>query len=370
MKSIVTVILMSWLAVLAACNSGHAEKPQTPDVVRDVGVYQVASAKVPDAIVALGTVHASETAQLAPQIMATVLSVNVHEGDTVRKGQVLAVIDAAQAQAGVERAKAAVAAAQQELAAAENDRSLAESTLKRYTTLFERRSVSPQEYDEVRARVQGATARAQAAASGKAQTEAALAQANTALEYARIRAPFDGIVTERRVDPGTMASPGVPMLTVEGTGKYRIEVAVDESSVKYVKMGVSVPVSVDAYPDQRIEGPVVQIVPAADPASRSFTVKVELPRLRLLRSGLSVRAMFPRGERDAVLIPRTAVIRRGALQGVYVVCSSELAELRYVTLGEINGDRIEVLSGLGTQDAVVQEPAERELGGKRVEVRR
>jgi multidrug efflux pump subunit AcrA (membrane-fusion protein) len=166
-----------------------------------------------------------------------------------------------------------------------------------------------------------------------------------------------------------MATPGVAMLTVDGTGKFRVEVSVDEGSLRYVKMGASVPVSLDAYPDQHIEGRVVQIVPTADPASRSFTVKIELPRLPIVRSGLSARASFARGEREAILIPRTAVVRRGSLQAVYVITSGELAQLRYVTLGESSGDRVEVLSGLGTQEAVVQEPAERELAGKRLEVR-
>jgi RND family efflux transporter MFP subunit len=370
MKTTLGVVLTAIVAILSACNTKQVTKQQAPEVVRDVTVYQTSSARVPDALIALGTVQASEIAQLAPQMMGTVLSVNVREGDPVRKGQVLAVIDAAQAQAGVDRAKAAVAAAQQECAVAENDRALADSTLKRYTTLYERRSVSPQEYDEVKARQQGSVARAQAAASGRAQAEAALAQANTVLGYTRIRAPFDGVVTERRADPGAMGAPGVPMLTVESTGKYRVDVSVDETNLRYLKMAASVPVTLDAYQEEHIEGRVVQIVPAADPASRSFTVKIELPRLPIMRSGLSARASFVRGEREAIFVPQTAVVRRGSLQAVYVVGSGELAQLRYITLGESRGERVEVLSGLGTQEVVVQEPAERELAGKRVEERR
>ena len=370
MNKILGVMLISSLAFFSACNSRESAQPQAPEVVQGVALYQTASAKVPDSLVVLGTVHAWETAQVAPQVMGTVLSVNVREGDSVRKGEVLAVIDAAQAQASVERARAAVSAANEELAATENDRALAESTLKRYTTLFERKSVSPQEYDEVKARLQGAAARARAAQSSKAQAEAALAQANTALGYTRIRAPFDGVVTERRADPGAMAAPGVPMLAVEDTSKYRVDVSVDESSLRYVKLGAPAPVSLDAYPEQQLQGRVVQIVPAADPASRSFTMKIELPKLPIVRSGLSARAIFARGEREAILIPRTAVVRRGSMQAVYVVGNGELAQLRYVTLGDPSGDQVEVLSGLATQEAVVQAPAERELAGKRVEVRR
>ena len=104
--------------------------------------------------------------------------------------------------------------------------------------------------------------------------------------------------------------------------------------------------TIDALGNVQLSGKVVQIVPAADPASHSFLVKVELPADARLRSGLFGRARFPRGERSALLIPRTSLVERGQLQGVYVLDANQIAGLRYVTLGKSAGEQIEVLSGL------------------------
>ena len=362
------LISLSLILGAAGCSSSKQEKPAAPETVRGIALFTTATAQVPDFVTAVGTVRATETAQVSAQTMGNVISVNVHEGDAVTQGQVLATIDPAQTQAGLDRAHAALAAAQHELAAAQTERSLTESTLKRYDTLYQRKSVSPQEYDEVKARYEGAVARSEAAQAGAAQAKAAVAQAQTAFGYTELRAPFNGIVTERKVDPGALAAPGMPLFTVEAVGRYRLEATIDEASLHVVNMGATVPVSVDAYPDHHLSGKVVQIVPAADPSTRTFLVKIELPSDAVLRSGLFGRANFSRGERDALVIPKAAVVDRGALKGVYVVGSDQVASLRYVTLGGSVGDQLEVLSGLSAKEAIVLSPGDREIGGKRIEV--
>ena len=212
---------------------------------------------------------------------------------------------------------------------------LAEATLKRYQQLYEKKSVSPQEFDEIKARYQSAEARRDMARAGQAQATAALTQAQTSLGYTRIRAPFAGVVTEKKADAGALASPGMPIFTIEDTRNYRLEATVDESDIASCpRRAESASVTIDALGNVQISGKVVQIVPAADPASRSFLVKVELPADARLRSGLFGRARFSRGERSALLIPRTSLVERGQLQGVYVLDANQIAGLRYVTLGQ------------------------------------
>ncbi len=111
----------------------------------------------------------------------------------------------------------------------------------------------------------------------------------------------------------------------------------------------------------------MQIVPAADPASRTFLVKIELPTDTRLGSGLFRRAQFSRGERQALLIPRSAVVERGQLQGVFVLDQNKVASLRYITLGKLCGSEIEVLAGLQDGERLVAKPGELDLNGKRVE---
>jgi RND family efflux transporter MFP subunit len=244
---------------------------------------------------------------------------------------------------------------------------LAQSTLSRYQNLYDKKSVSPQEFDEVKARYQAAVAHRDMTSAGQAQAKAALAQAHTSLSYTRILAPFDGVVTEKKADPGMLASPGLPIFTVEGLGHYRLEATVNESDLRYVRMGEKVSVVVDALENTDLKGKVVQIVPAADPGSRSFLVKIELPADALLRSGLFGRAQFSRGNRPSLLIPQTAVVERGQLQGVYVLDQNKVASLRYVTLGKISGAQVEVLAGLQESENIVTKPAELDLNGRRIE---
>jgi|SRR5579864_7186001 len=202
-----------------------------------------------------------------------------------------------------------------------------------------------------------------------AQAGAALTQARTLLGYTQIRAPFAGLITERKADAGTLASPGMVIFSIEDTRSYRLEVTVDESDVQLIRVGHTAQVSVDALGSNEFSGKVVQIVPAADPGSRSFLVKIELPKVTSLRSGLFGRALFPRGERSALLIARTAVVERGQLQGVYVLDSEQIAGLHYLTLGRTSGQQAEVLSGLEGGEKIIAAPGDRELAGKRIVAR-
>ena len=328
---------------------------------------QVQKTSVPEVVEATGTVRAALSAQLSSQVMGTITRVNVHEGDRVRRGEVLVAIDEAQQQAAFAGANAGLRASQESIAAADADYALAESTMKRYQMLYDKKSVSPQEFDEMKTRLAAAKARRDAAHAGREQAEAGVSQASTAMSFTKVRAPFDGIVIAKLAEPGAMAAPGVPLLTVEDPSRFRLEATVDESKIGAVRLGESVPVVIDALGEQPIEGKVTQIVPAADPGSRTFTVKIDLPANPQMRTGLFGRARFARGQHDAIAVPKTAILNRGQLQAVYVVGSDQLASLRYVTLGPASADQVEVLSGLQSGDRIVVQPGDRDLSGKQVE---
>jgi RND family efflux transporter MFP subunit len=275
----------------------------------------------------------------------------------------LIVIDDSQPRAASERAQATVLAAEKDIVAAQSEAALADSTFKRYENLWQRNSVSAQEFDEVKARMQAAQARLELARAGRQQASAALAQANAQLGYSRVRAPFDGLITEKKTDLGTVAVPGMPLLTVEDTRRYQLEVTVDESQAAAVKRGAAVPVSFDASEGQ-ITAKVAQIVPASDPGSHSFVVKLDLSAAHGLRSGLFGRARFPKGTREALLIPSAAVVSRGQLQNAYVVGTDGVASLRYITVTPVDDKRTEVLSGLQPGEKLVAEPGSRDFAGK------
>lgn len=365
-----SLVIAAGLLVLAGglgCSSEKRDTPPAREVVSNVSVLAVQRTMVPDYYEAVGTVRAAQSSQLASQIMGAITGVTVHEGDRVRRGQVLATIDDSQAKAGLDRANAAVAASQQEMASSEANFVLAESTLRRYQGLFDKKSVSPQEFDEVKARFTAAQAQREGARAGNQQAVAAQAQARSYYDFTRVRAPFDGVVTAKLADVGTMASPGMPILVVEDPSHFRLEATLDESAMGAVHLGEPVPVDIDVLGRKDMSGKVVQIVPAADPSSRTFLIKVELPRSPDVRSGLFGRARFARGQRESILVPRTAVLSRGQLNGVYVVGPEQVASLRYITLGRASGSDYEVLSGLENGERIVAQPGDRELAGRKIE---
>lgn len=369
MKRTLMLLLLAGIAGIAAgCGETKTEPAASSEVLRDVSLFQVKTSAIPDYVEAVGTVRAQQGSQLSAQVIATVVSIPVHEGQRVARGQVLAVLDDAQQRAGTARAVAAINAAKQEIVAANADYTLATATRKRYQELYEKKSVSPHEMDVVESSYQAAAAHRDQATAGLAQAEAVQAQASAGLSYTRIRAPFDGVVTAKYVDPGALASPGVPLLAIEDTRHFRLEATVDERNIRFAKLGDAAPVTIDAL-GRELDGKVVEVVPAADPSSRTFIVKVELPAAPDMRSGLFGRVRFVRGERQGIFIPRSAVVDRGQLQGVYVVGENGSLSLRYVTLGQPLRDSVEVLSGLMTGDKLVADPGDRDLGGKRIEAR-
>ncbi|MGA2170566.1 MAG: efflux RND transporter periplasmic adaptor subunit [Terracidiphilus sp.] len=352
-------LLAASAAMIAGCHGG--EPAATPRTVQTMQARVVESQEqqVPVNLRSTGTVHARETAVVSAQVMGRIQQVLVREGDSVRAGQTLVVLDDAALRASVEQAQAGVKAAQNALAA---------STLDRYKQLESEKSVSPQEMDEVSRRAEAAAANLEAV---RAQTDAARAQesgARTMMSYTRLVAPFAGVVTARMADPGTMAAPGVPLLQEDQAGALQLGATVDESAIGAIHKGMKVQVTIDGGSSMNLAGTVAEIVPAADPSSHSFLVKIDLPSSSQTRAGMYGTAEFANGARQAILIPRSAVVSRGSLNCVYVLDGQGIAQLRYITLGAAQGNFVEVLSGVSADEKLVDVPSDRDLAGKRIEV--
>ncbi|MGA8740748.1 MAG: efflux RND transporter periplasmic adaptor subunit [Terracidiphilus sp.] len=365
------VILASLLAVSAAmvagCQGGEPATTQGNTQTVHAQVVESQQQLVPVSLRSTGTVHARETAVVSAQVMGRIQQVMVHEGDAVRAGQTLIVLDDAALRSQLEQAQAGVKAAEGAQAAAQTNAALATSTLNRYKQLESQKSVSPQEMDEV-------SRRAEAAASGveavRAQTDAARAQessARTMLGYTHLVAPFAGVVTARMADPGTMAAPGVPLLQIDQAANLQLQSAADQSVIGVIHKGMKVQVAIDGVASGNPAGTVAEIVPAADPSSHSFLVKIDLPASSQTRAGMYGTAEFANGTRQAILIPRSTVVARGSLNCVYVLDGQGIAQLRYVTLGAPQGNLVEILSGVSAGEKLVDVPSDRDLAGKRIE---
>ncbi len=354
------------LLALAACGSTPPAHPPAP-ASAPVAAHAISLALSlwPSRYEATGTVRARVSAPVSSQVMASVREVLVQAGDHVREGQPLVRLDARdleagelRAQAGLQEVRSAIPEADSGVASAKANLDLAQVTDSRIEELFGKKSVSRQERDEAAARLQSARAAYAMAQAHRTQIDSRIAQAEQELKaasvtrgYAEIRAPFSGVVTARTVEPGSMAVPGAPLLTLEREGSFRLEVPVEESMLSSIRLGSAVHVSFDGTA-AAADGKVSEIVPAVESASRSYLVKIDLPPMPAVRSGMFGRAVFPIGQRQVLAVPAGAVTTRGQLQSVFTL-DQNAARMRLVTLGLRHDDQVEVLSGLQPGDRVI-----------------
>jgi len=383
-RSILTVGGMALLLLLISCSKNPETSQQMP-LVQGAKIETVQPTSVDDYYEAVGTVRARNSSVVAAKIMGNIVALHVREGDTVRAGQTLIEIEnreggiqVQKAQAGVREATDALDEVDRNIRAAESAREaaranekLANTTFDRYQALFARRSVSPQEFDEVRAKLEVASAERdvadrflQAAKARQRQVLARIDQAKADVSnarvyvgYARLTSPINGIVTSKQTDVGHLATPGAPLLTIEDNSRYQLEVAVEESRLGMIHLHDQAQLEIEALGNTELIGPVEEIVPAADPNSRSYVVKVGVPNLAgmQLRSGVYGKARFVSGQRQALAIPKTAISQRGQLTGVFVVDQSGLARLRLIKTGRAFGANVEILSGLNAGEQIVIE---------------
>jgi RND family efflux transporter MFP subunit len=368
--------LLLWGAVLAASACGGHSEPGSAaaQAPADVQLQEARVDMLSQPFEAGGVVRARTTAILTSRIVAEVQDVPARPGDRVRAGQALIRLDGRELSANLARAEASLASANEAVNAAAASRdaaaaalSLATATHKRIADLRTKNSATPNELDEAVSALRAAESRASGAEASIRQAEAnvnaardALRAAAVAASYAVITAPFDGVVTEKLVDPGNMAAPGAPLMSVEDTRGFRLEVRVDESRAALITEAGPVTVLLDpasggaAAPS--LAGRVAEVARTMDPQSHAYVVKIDLPEGAPVRSGMFGRARFAGPARQTLTVAASAIVRRGQLTSVFVAGGDNRAKLRLVTTGIAVDDRVEITAGLDAGEAVILAP--------------
>jgi RND family efflux transporter MFP subunit len=351
---------------LAGCGDEPANKAVNAPAPRlRVETVAVAETDWPSNYEATGTVHAKTTATISSKLLGYAREVRAEIGGRVSEGQALVVLDArdletsvARAEAGREEVKSAIPEAESAVAMAKSQLDLAQITFHRMQDLLNKRSVTNQEYDETSARLKAAQAALDMARARRTQLDAKMVQIEQEVRAARIQrgyseilAPFSGTIITKSIDTGTLAVPGAPLFTIERDSTYRLEASVEESRLSLVRIGKKVSVTIDGI-NRSFPARVAEIVPSVDAAARTGTVKIDLPSLPEVRSGLFGRALFETGGRKVITIPSASVMERGQLQSVYIA-ENNVAHMRLVTVGSRVQDKVEVLSGLNAGDRVI-----------------
>ena len=376
----VPAVLVAALSAGCAATPPPVAKTDAPPVTVSLGRAQIAD--LPSPFEAGGVVRARSTAVIASRVMAPITEVLVRPGDRVRRGAPLVRLDAREINLAGARASASLNAARQSADAAASDTRAAEAGLRiarlthdRVEALHAKRSATPLELDQAtaslgaaEAQLGGSVARAAAATAGRDEAQAAMQGAQIATSYTVLTAPFDGLVTERSVDPGTMATPGAPLLSLEESATFRLEVRLDEARAAQIAVGQTADISLsETAAASAIWSPahVVEIA-RLDAASHGFVVKIEVPDAAHLRSGQFGRARFQGPARRTLTMPAAALLRRGQLTFVFVVDADGVARLRPISVGSVAADRVEVLAGVHDGERVVTDPPPSLSDGARI----
>lgn len=359
-------VFLLCVAIILLC-SGCKEKIRPGSVepkrkeVSGVTVATVVSSSVDALYETSGTVKAKNVGIISSRLMGTVKKIVVKEGDRVKAGDILIYIDDSDVAQKKAAAEAGYKEAQKALEVSRNNRSLAEVTWQRYAKLFEEKVISRQESDQIETQKKVADIEYERAQQAVERARAVQEEARVYYGFAKIRAPYAGLVTAKKIDEGSMAAPGVPLLVVEDTSRFKIEVPVDEKLYKNLSVGMEVDVLLESVKDTR-RGNISKIAPAVDPSTRTFSVEI-LMSGAALKTGIFGKAFIPGDKKETILVPGKAVVEKGQLTGVYSVDSKEVISYRLVKTGKPYGGQIEVLSGLKNGDRIIVEGVEKAVDG-------
>lgn len=363
-----------------------------------VNTLTIHAKPLPDTLEFSGTIRPLEQAVLSTRVTGRITQLSLETGDRFRKGEVLARVDVmdmaaqtnqalsdvAQAEAEVARSQAILGQLESQKLEAQASLRLAQVNQQRMAQLQAQGAVSQSQLDEANTKLDETKARVAQVEAGIRQSQASINRSQAAVNQARagvtaasvsqsygtVVAPFDGVVVQKLAYEGEIAAPGTALLKVENPDRLQLEISVPEENLRYVQVGQPVEVRVDAA-NQTYHATIQQIVPSADANSRSFLVKIPLHYAGKLISGMFGRLELPRGTQPGILIPNTALIRRGQLEGVYVLESSDsqpTAILRWVKTGKTQGTQVEIVSGLTEGDRIITSHLDQLNDGQVVQV--
>ncbi len=325
-----------------------------------------------------GTVMANNNAKVATKIMGKILKINVKEGDRVKEGQVLALIDTSDIQQNIKEAKAALeelSKGREEalagLKAAKAGYEFAKRTYERFKNLYKDNAVSKQQLEEIETKMIAAKSQYEAVQAKLKQLDAKEKQVRAKLKFAEImkgygviKAPFDGIVIKKMNDVGDMAAPGMPLFVI-GDNDLRFFAQIDESFVDRVNIGDTFDIHIDSI-NKTVKGTVVEKNSNIDPMSRSFSVKMKIPYVDGISSGMYGKFYIPTEAEKEVFIPKSAIVKWGQLDAVYKVDKEGILHLTFVKLGKTVGDKVQVLSGVQSGDEIVVSGTENACDGCKI----
>lgn len=318
----------------------------------------------------LGELQAQATVEVMSRISGRLEQVIPYRGDRVEKGQLMAVLEDADLQQQILRQDAAIAVAKAALSREEATVDNLELQLRRFEKLYDEELVSLQDLEDMQSRVRVAVSQKNLAAAQVDQAQAALRELNVQQEQTRIYASLSGFVGQRFLEPGAVVSPSTPIVSILNLDRVKTIVAVPETALDAISLGLASSITIDAFPDRQYKGSITRISPFLDPETRSADVEIEIPNPEhLLKPGMFARASIDVNVRtQSMAIPRAALLTRGDQQGVFLLQDGSRVQFRTVEIGRIQGENVEILRGVDPGTIIVSGGAQNLNDGDTVRI--
>ena len=336
-------------SMLYSCSGNKTEQKNIP--TESPVIVTVASAASNDnsgGINASGQVEASQTANISTRIMGYITKLYVNTGDHVKQGQLLFTVNSTDILAKRAQADAMIAQANASLQNAQKD-------FDRFSVLYKQQSASAKELDNVTLQYNAAKAGSEAARQMRNEV-------NAQLSYANVTAPFSGIVTQKMLDAGNMVTPGSPVITIEQTGNLQVSATVGESQISRIKQGDEAVLNIRSI-NKVIKGNITQISQSSQTSGGQYIIKISIPAVDKdqVYAGMYVNVNIPvkgivqtvSANENNILVPVESIINKDQLTGLYTISNNNTAMLRWVRLGKVYGNTVEVLSGLSKNETFI-----------------
>jgi len=320
-----TTVILAATTMLAAC-SHEPEGDAVQNAGIDVPLITLQAEEIAEHTISSGSVTSDKRISIASRLSGYIGNIAVREGDRIKQGDALFRVDPVDVMQTVNQARA--------------DMGNAEVDLKRYQSLLKENAVSKQQYDQIKLRYTLAKSK--------------LTQAENQLQYAEVKAPVDGTVVKKLLNSGDLASPGAIVLILENSQQLSVETHVSERFIAAIHEGDEASVELASL-QRPLKAVIRQVVPAADPLTHQFLVKLSLPQMPEVLPGMFAEVRFVIGSRKALLLPLSAIVQRHGLHGVYVADADNILHYRLIRPSREISGRIEALAGLNDGDRIAAE---------------
>jgi RND family efflux transporter MFP subunit len=362
-RNVLQLIAGIGLLIVGSCSSNGKKETQTGT---DTVVIVTTSKPLSDTkqgLTVSGQVEAVQSANISTRVMGYVTRISAKVGDHVTKGQLLVTITnddllakRAQADAMINEADAGYKNTQKDI--------------ERFTALYKQQSASAKELDNITLQYNSAKARLEAAKQMRNEVSASLS-------YTSLTAPFSGTVTQKMLDPGSMANPGMPILTIEQSGNYLVSALIPESEISLIHQAAAATITIGAL-NKVIGGRITQVTQSSVTTGGQYVIKVQIPdrEMKGLFAGMYADLVIPVTQTiknttagGRVMVPISAIEFKDQLTGLYTIASNGTALLRWVRLGKTNGNLVEVVSGLSANEQFIVNAEGRLYNGVSIKIK-